>query len=277
MPSPFPGFDPYIESQINWLDFHGDMIVELKRSLLNALPPGFVAESDVYVSILLPESRQSGNPRTAAREGDVTVFTTRPSDGGKAGTAILERPTVLPGVVTQPETVNMTRIRQRYLKVIDRRGEKPKVVAIVELLSLTNKEGAGFTAYEKKQAQLLDSDVHYLEIDLLRAGEYATFVPKEIVSARGAWDYLVTLRDISEPEVFAFWRVGLRDGLPTIELPLTHDVAPVQFDLQASFNRSFEACFYERRIDYTQESEPPLAPEDALWADDLLRAAGLRP
>jgi hypothetical protein len=98
-----------------------------------------------------------------------------------------------------------------------------------------------------------------------------------MVAVCGTWDYLVTLRDVSEPDVFAFWRIGLRDALPTIELPLTNDVAPVPFDLQASFTRSYEASLYGRRIDYTREPEPPLMPDDAAWADGLLRAAGLRP
>lgn len=276
MPSPFPGFDPYIESQINWLDFHGDMIVELKRSLLRALPSGFVAETDVYVSILLPDSRKSGGSRTAAREGDVTVFTTLPSNEGRSSASVLERPAILPGIITQPELIAINRARQRYLRVVDMRGEKPEVVAIIELLSPTNKEGAGFSAYERKQAQLLDSNVHVMEIDLLRSGEHTVFVPKEELAEYGTWEYLVTLRDITVPDAFAFWRIGLRDALPTILLPLTPDVAPVRFDLQASFEQCYDASLYGQRIDYRREPEPPVHSGDAKWLDDLLHAAGLR-
>src|SRR3712207_8863210 len=35
-------------------------------------------------------------------------------------------------------------------------------------------------AYERKQAELLDRDVHLIEIDLLRRGEHATFVPRQL-------------------------------------------------------------------------------------------------
>ncbi len=279
MPSPFPGFDPYIESQINWLDFHGDLLGDIKRSLMSALPSGFVAEADVYVSIVHSEPRKSGEPKTSAREADVTVFRTELPN--RNNVAVLpsrqldvtsEKSTVVP-----PESVPATSIRQRYLRVIDARGEKPVVVALIELLSPTNKEGMGFLTYEKKQAQILSAEVHFMEIDLLRGGLHTVFVSKDEIESFGSSDYVVTLRDVFNPDLLSFWRIGLREPLPTVLLPLTPDVAPVPLDLQATFTRCYDANFIERRVDYGRPlKQPPFSPEDAVWADEVLRTAGLR-
>jgi hypothetical protein len=38
MNSPFPGMDPYIEHCGLWIDFHDDLIAEIKRSLAARLP-----------------------------------------------------------------------------------------------------------------------------------------------------------------------------------------------------------------------------------------------
>ena len=46
MPSPFPGFDPFIEDQMAWPDFRADFLTDIKHSLLGVLPPGFNALSE---------------------------------------------------------------------------------------------------------------------------------------------------------------------------------------------------------------------------------------
>ncbi|MBC8142075.1 MAG: DUF4058 family protein, partial [Armatimonadetes bacterium] len=103
------------------------------------------------------------------------------------------------------------------------------------------------------------------------------FVEEQEIARHGAWEYLVTLRDSFVPEAWAFWRVGLREPLPTIALPLTPDVAPVPLDLQAAFTRCYDANYIARRVNYAREiAVPPFTPEDAAWADALLRGAGLR-
>lgn len=266
MPSPFPGFDPYIESQLNWLDFHTTFLVYISQALMGNLPPGFVAELEVYVSVVQETNRASGEPRTEAREGDVTVFRadTAPLQGAWRGN--------IKGIST-PETVSAR--PQKFLKVIDARGAKPVVVAVIELLSPSNKNNGGFLKYERKQAQLLECEIHFMEIDLLRAGRHTVFVEESAVAMCGGYDYLVCLRDLFVPELSAFWRIGLQEPLPTVYLPLTSDVPPVPFDLQGTFTQYYDANFVARRVDYTKPlAVPPFTDSDVAWASDLFRSAG---
>jgi len=61
--------------------------------------------------------------------------------------------------------------QEAYIDIIDvEHGER--VVTVIELLSLTNKtlRNEGRALYRAKQAELLASHIHLIEIDLLRAG-----------------------------------------------------------------------------------------------------------
>ena len=278
MPSPFPGFDPYIESQLNWKEFHTDFLIELKRSIMGTLPIGFVAESEVSISITKPGEprRKSNELETDHRVGDITIFRTEETDSQMNALAMSVFGNKEVGIAL-PETVPSLR-PQRFVKVMDTRGEKPEVIAVIELLSPTNKSGHGHKEYQQKQAQLLNADIHFMEIDLLRGGLYSVFVGEDELRERGAWDYVVTLRNLFTPNELAFWRIGLRDSLPTVYLPLTADVAPVPIKLQAVFAHCYDANFIPRRVDYAKPLKvPPFTENDAAWANDILKAAGLKP
>ena len=45
MPSPFPGMDPFIESQ-EWEDFHARAIIVISELVSDVLPPGFAARAE---------------------------------------------------------------------------------------------------------------------------------------------------------------------------------------------------------------------------------------
>jgi len=283
MPSPFPGFDPFIESQLPWADFHTDFLVETKRALLRALPPGFTAQNEAFVSIVFPEQRPAGRGnRTVARRADAAVFATASHrQRGGNGIAVLERPAAFASepathAPDAPEIVAARRETRRRLRILDTRDGSETVVALLELLSPTNKEGVGAEEYRLKQSQLLRTDVHVIEIDLLRAGDYVALAPEGEVASYGNWDYLVTLRDRDAPDEYRVWRIMLRDRLPTLSVPLTPDVNPVSLDLQEIFAQCYDASLLARRLDYEREPEPPLFWDDAAWADELLRAAGRR-
>ena len=80
---------------------------------------------------------------------------------------------------------------QRQVAIRTIRGE---LVTVIEVLSPTNKRsGKDQDEYKNKQSELLANDVHLLEIDLLRGGEYTVAVSLEDVEAEGAWDYVVCL------------------------------------------------------------------------------------
>ena len=69
----------------------------------------------------------------------------------------------------------------------------------------------------------------------------------------------------------------MRQRLPRIAVPLDAGVPDVVLDLQAVLDRCYDEGAYARKIDYSQPPIPPLRPEDATWAEALLREKGLRP
>jgi hypothetical protein len=158
-------------------------------------------------------------------------------------------------------------------------GEEERVVTVIEVLSPSNKtrEGYGRDAYVRKQQQLTHSETHLLEIDFLRDGQYTVAVPREAVDVRQAdWDYVVCLHRGGTGLTYNFWPVSLQSVLPRVYVPLTGEFPDAVLDLQACFDRAYEAGPYRRRVDYRREPTPPLTPEKSAWADQLLRAKGLR-
>src|SRR5205823_14557656 len=94
MPSPFPGMDPFIESQA-WEDFHHHLIEGIAGALVPQVRPQYVVrvEERVYV-----ENRPNGRPRTI--RPDVGVLeragraAARPEEGGTA-TLVATSPLIL--------------------------------------------------------------------------------------------------------------------------------------------------------------------------------------
>ena len=67
----------------------------------------------------------------------------------------------------------------------------------------------------------------------------------------------------------------LRHPLPALPMPLREAEARVNLALQALVERVYAVGRFNL-TDYIAEPEPSLSPEDAAWASDLLKAAGLR-
>ena len=65
------------------------------------------------------------------------------------------------------------------------------------------------------------------------------------------------------------WPIRLKERLPVIPIPLAGDDPHVPLDLQAILEAQFEAAGYEDYI-YRQTPQPPLHPDDAAWAAELL-------
>ncbi|MGA2863042.1 MAG: DUF4058 family protein [Verrucomicrobiota bacterium] len=67
----------------------------------------------------------------------------------------------------------------------------------------------------------------------------------------------------------------LRQRLPVLPIPLRRNEPPVTLDLQALLDLLYAAGRYDD-LNYRVELEPPLPPQDAAWAAELLKAAGKR-
>jgi hypothetical protein len=79
-----------------------------------------------------------------------------------------------------------------------------------------------------------------------------------------------------KPFEIEFYRIPLRERLPAIGIPLRRDDRDVPFDLQALLDQCYDVGLYGEEIDYGEDPDPPLSPDDAKWADALLREQGRR-
>ena len=249
--------DPYLEEPAFWPHFHTSLMVYLNAALSQNLPPGFVARVETRVYIL-PDEREV--------RPDAIVFATAPSRRPAGGVATLERARPPEVVLRQSEAVE-----ERYLEIRDLRHGAREVIAAIEVLSPANKSegGAGRREYLRKQKAVLESGTHLLEIDLLRGGQHTVAAPEDAVRACGPWNYLLCLSDATRRDEYLFWRLGLREALPTVDLPLTPDVPPVEIRLQAVFDRCYDEGRLGDDLDYARPPKPPLSGEDAVWAKAL--------
>lgn len=257
MSSPFPGMDPFLEDSAEWGTFHTRLITIIGDQLANIISPHFFVrlEQRVYITDLdaLEPARRSIIP-------DVYVVTTP-----RSGQAVAE----MAGAITEPtliEPLHDVEIRDRYIEILDTRNRE--VVTTIEILSPFNKTpgAAGQQTFQHKRQTVMGSQVHWIEIDLLRAGER----PPEV---RDRSDYYVLLKRGGMPGPFEVWYVDLRDRLPTFAVPLRPPFADVPLDLQQCFEQLYQRAHYADSIDYQRPiPQPPLRPADAAWAKAQIQA-----
>ena len=133
-----------------------------------------------------------------------------------------------------------------------------------ELLSPTNKQtGSHRSQYLVKRANLLNSTVHVVEIDLLRGG-----LPMPLADRPpGLYSVLVS-RAGARPRA-DFWPFGLRDPLPTVPIPLRPDDRDARLDLRSILDRVYDESGYAYFL-YDHDPDPPLAEEDVAWARSVI-------
>lgn len=269
MPSPFPGMDPYLEHPEFFPDLHNALIGELRRALQARLPAPYFAMSGSRVWVEFVER---------PLEPDVNVLRSGPPPQPPvdSGTATAVAVNVHPVIVLVPQDET----REQFVEIHTVHGER-RLVTAIEVLSPSNKAtGAqGRDLYLRKQRELLGSEVHLVEIDLLRGGAYTTAVPHDrAVQEAGAFDYHVCVHRFDEAERFYVYPILLRQRLPEIAVPLSPGDPPVVVDLQAVFDGCYDDGPYRRVSPYAGRTpEPPLPPDQAEWAVQLLRERGLTP
>ena len=157
--------------------------------------------------------------------------------------------------------------------MLDQDGQ---LITIVEFVSPTNKRSRGMKAFRQKRAELLSSGVHFVEIDLMRAGNWRALMrpgtcPRDAVST-----YRAVVRTAgSRPGGYLF-PVPVRQPLPEVPVPLRTGEEPVKLALQPLLDAVYDDGRYDQALNYSRQLEPALDPEDAAWADELLRKAGRR-
>lgn len=263
MPSPFPGMDPYLEHPAIWPDLHQSLITYSRDALQPMLRPRYHARIGERLYVI---------PPYRAIYPDVTVVQRRPAPEpvSAPGTAVLTSDT--PVVLTVPPQ----EIREPFVEILDLAGGG-RVVTVIEVLSPANKTpGEGHELYRRKQKEVLTSDTHLVEIDLLRQGEHTLAVPWHALELYRPWHYLVSVSRAGQRDQFEVYFLTVRQRLPRVAIPLKAPDPDVVLDLQAVFERCYEHGAYADLVDYSADPQPPLSPEDAAWAAELLREKGLR-
>ena len=144
------------------------------------------------------------------------------------------------------------------------------LVTTIGILSPANKNGEGLREYQRKRSRLLRSDIHLVELDLLRGG---TRPGREIAEPSLDTDYVIVVNRASDLGIRTseIWPVALNENLPTIPIPLTVPDEDVLLDLAAVFNQIYEDAYYHLRINYTAAvPAPKLRPAMAKWWEQVV-------
>jgi hypothetical protein len=265
--------DPYLEDREIWPDFHHAFATEIRNELNQLLPGSYYARLEMraelgIVADEVPLGRRNVVP-------DVVIV----DQPGRGGIAVLERPRRDLSPEIELELPDETG-RHFFVEVRDsKRGHT--LVTLIEILSPSNKRpGPDRIAYEAKQREVIHSDANLVEIDLLRGGQRVLPSPAlaDAVANFEPADYLVMISRAwrrGNPALgYAFRPFGLREWLPCIGVPLKEQDEPVPLDLQFVLNRTYDNGPYRRgAVDYTKPPVPPLAGQDAEWAEGLTRDA----
>jgi hypothetical protein len=262
--SPFPGMDPYVERY--WGDVHARLIVYASDSLQRILPDGLYARVEQHVRLESMDDVDDDERRFP----DIAIVGTAPT--GLAASAVAVAEMADPVVVSMephPSTV-------RYVAIADR-DRDDRLVTAIELISPGNKEGAAAREeYRDRCRELLETGASLVEIDLVRSGGYVLSAPPEKVRTVGRGPYNACVRRARRTHRAEVYDIGMRAALPTLRVPLRPGDADVPLVLQSMFAQAYTAGAYGRTIDYTRDPVPPLEPDDAAWADALLKSKELR-
>ncbi|MFO0893078.1 MAG: DUF4058 family protein [Isosphaeraceae bacterium] len=261
MPSPFPGMDPYLESPDWFPDLHDSLITFIKGALQHRLPEDYYAQSSQRV--WLEYSQRYVEP-------DVEVVRSLAQPGRGGGGVALAHPRPSEPVVVSVETVEHGPFQESFLEIRRRKGKEVRLVTSLEVLSLANKApgNPGREKYRSKQNEVLRSQSHLVEIDLLRGGTHSTAVSREAAEAKaGPFDYHVSVHRFDRPSDFLVYTIRLSECLPVIAIPLLPGDPDVSLDLQAVFEQAYDVGPYRKEVAYGVDPIiPSLTAEQTAWA-----------
>jgi hypothetical protein len=272
MPSPFPGMDPFLETNPIFQELHTQMLAQMQALLQPQLRPKYIARLERHLSEGSVWDAPEGAVSLERKEPDVTIV--RRSAGGEhtGGAATLARPTASAAEELDADELELRKQRRIVIYVQDR---PRRAVTGIELVSPGNKQ-LGAVAQERyleKRASALHGGLHWVEIDLLRGGarpripvplpESATYLSYVAQATPTGWNHLV-------------YAWALRDPLPVLPIPLLGE-DQARLDLGSCFAVAYDRIAADDEVDYGKAPpSPPLGKSDSTWIGQLLRQRGLR-
>ncbi len=273
MPSPFPGMDPYLEKGGIFHELHSQMLGEIQGQLQPQLRPKYLAKLERHLSEgSVWDAPASGLISLARKAPDLTITASLPAPGERESTTVLAIP-----VASLTEELGEDELQLRWQRriVIYVQATQRLTVTTIELLSPSNKDAGtvGQARYLEKRGSALHGGLHWVEIDLLRAGQR----PPQPIALPHPTSYLAYVAQATPTgwNHLAYpW--GLRDPLPILPIPLLGSDR-VFLNLGPCFRVAYDRTGADAEADYPgPPPSPPLSPDDSTWADALLRQHGLR-
>lgn len=155
--------------------------------------------------------------------------------------------------------------RQTYIEIYDYRGEE--LVAVLEVLSPTNKLAKGRESYLTKRDEILRQHVHLIEIDLLVGGHRiptAEPLPQD--------DYYAFVAHRDHRPLCDVYHWSVRQPLPAIPIPLAAPDPDLIVELQPVFAEVYARGRYERRLRSGAPPRARLSSADRAWAAQIAAA-----
>src|SRR5208337_1322961 len=255
MPSPFPGIDPFLESQGYWPDFHQRFMTYCCDSLNDLLPRDY--EARLGEQLRLVELKE---PVARTVLPDVAVLQRSP--GGTPAARPEGGLLTLEPVTLDLPLLEVEEVRDLWIEI--RHRPQRNLVTAIEILSPTNKLGAGRQDYLVKRFELTRQQVHFVELDLLLRGQR---LPME--QALPAGDFYAFLRRAENRKQSQVYAWTIRQPLPTIPIPLLAPDPDIPLDLAGLFALAYDRGRYARSLDYAAILDVPLSPADLAWARQL--------
>lgn len=262
MLSPFPGMNPYLEDPAIWPGVHTSLISEIRNRINAQAPRRYFADIEERVYVL-----DQDDPAHRLIIPDVSVRDFQPNEVG--GRMMAEQNSAAGGVATLVAPVRaaiLGPLDHTERRIVIRTLEGEHIVTVIEVLSPTNKTRGsdGRTAYMKKRAEVLNSDAHFIEIDLLRGGERMPAAANVVFKKKS--DYRIVVSRAAERPMADWWLIDLPQPLPPVPVPLSPGDPDLTIDLQSTLHHVYDDVRYDRRINYHRPPPPPeLPPDQQTW------------
>jgi Protein of unknown function (DUF4058) len=259
MKNPFPGMNPWLEEY--WQDVHAKLLVYACDQINAELPAGLQARVDERLAI----EAEPDKPHTYLPDVAITEPWDRPAKPvlGEGGIA---------AAVAEPMIVDVGEQILRRIEIVESRTH---VITAVELLSPSNKHGSeAVIAWGRKRFDYLRGGINLVEIDLLRGGLW-TLPDRSLLKPEppGRVSHYVCVTRAPWSGRREFYRLALRQRLPSIRVPLRRSDPDVALDLQALVDQCYERGRYGTVLDYSKPPQPPLPDEETAWVKEVLRGS----
>jgi len=251
--------DPFIESCGLWEDFHTHLIEKIYDALAEIAPEGYAVRTGERSYVVLVQSDDEQSHSFIPDVGITLTSRLKSQTDLNPKSVVAESAGEFEPIEIRPFIEEEYRETFVEIRTAD---TSQRLVTTIEVLSPSNKRqgSQGWNLYARKRQGILLSDVHLVEIDLLRGGQRMPMVDPWPTSP---YVFLVA-RQYPAKNCKAWPAFALRP-LPSIPVPLAKPDPDLMLDLQPMVEAIYRRSRYFLSIDYTKPPVPPLQPQESDW------------